>query len=85
MSTARQEQELADTLRSSMLTKLRANAHKTHWLDTPRDTLMRGLLEEMHELEAAIERGHPTPDVWAEAADVANFAAMLAAHYEGRK
>lgn len=57
--------------------KLRANDHKTHWLGSETKYLSRRLTEECSELRRAIRRGN-ADETLAEAADVANFAMMLA-------
>lgn len=67
--------------------KLDQNRHKGNregWLkDAPIDLLAR-LVEEVVELQHAIDRGWPTDDVAGEAADVANFALMVADAYRHR-
>ena len=60
-----------------MAQKLRANDHKGSWAGLDNDHLVRRLQQEFVELTEAIAKG--TPDqVVAEAADVANFALMIA-------
>ena len=55
--------------------KLQANNHKRHWRRLSRATLLKRLRQEVDELERAlIDR----EGIAAEAADVANFAMMLA-------
>jgi NTP pyrophosphatase (non-canonical NTP hydrolase) len=54
--------------------KLRENSHKAHWRDCSREWLMSRLLDEVEELRAAVT----SEDVAREAADVANFAMMIA-------
>src|SRR5690606_7503445 len=64
---------------AEMRAKLEANRHKLHWR-SPRvqtEYLALRLYEEVAELLAAVRSG-VRADAWAEAADVANFAAMLA-------
>lgn len=62
---------------SEMKRKLWENAHKRHWGDTSQDDLYIRLLEESAELNFAImTKNHKA--VIQEAADVANFAMMLA-------
>lgn len=65
-----------------MWEKLRANAHKKRWDELPDTLLYERLLDEVDELSDALERGC-NGDMMKEAADVANFAMMLAdnAHY----
>lgn len=59
-----------------MRKKLRANTHKGGWQnDTPEALIVR-LREEVDELEELIREGRP--GVYGEAADVANFAMMIA-------
>lgn len=59
-------------------TKLDANEHKGGWQnDTPQALLAR-LREETDELAAAIESGADAAHILGEAADVANFAMMVA-------
>lgn len=62
--------------------KLRANAHKGGWRACSDAYLLRRLGEEKAELVAAIRRGAARAEVLAEAADVANFAMMIADTYE---
>lgn len=61
----------------AMEAKLRENDHKRHWRYLDRRTLSRRLTEEREELRKAFRIGNPD-DVLREAADVANFAMMLA-------
>lgn len=61
----------------AMEAKLRENDHKRHWRFLDRRTLSRRLTEEREELRRAFTRGDPD-EVLREAADVANFAMMLA-------
>lgn len=73
------ETALADGMRAAMLRKLERNRGKLHWRDAEvRDTyLINRLREELMELEEAVASGS-AQRTWDEAADVANFAAMLA-------
>lgn len=57
--------------------KLRQNDHKGGWQDCASDWLLRRLEEELQELRIALATG-TLLDVEEEAADVANFAMMLA-------
>ena len=59
-----------------MLTKLHVNRHKGFG-DVPYNTLLWGLHDEMKELEEALH-GNDQMAVMAEAADVANFAYLIA-------
>ena len=73
------ETMLADGMRAAMLRKLERNRGKLHWRDPEvRDAyLITRLREEVAELEDAVRSGSAAA-TWSEAADVANFAAMLA-------
>lgn len=62
---------------SAMEQKLRANDHKRHWRDMSIQYLSMRLTQERKELYAAIASGDATK-VLNEAADVANFAMMVA-------
>ena len=73
------EHLLPSRMAAEMKAKLEANRHKLHWR-SPRvqtEYLALRLYEEVAELLAAVRSG-VRADAWAEAADVANFAAMLA-------
>jgi NTP pyrophosphatase (non-canonical NTP hydrolase) len=65
--------------------KLSENRHKGDrrgWiLDSP-EALIRRCREELDELEAAVLAEQTGESVWREAADVANFAMMIADSYE---
>lgn len=82
--THTRETRLADSMNSAMRRKLHVNRHKTGWEHDSLGALMRRLREEVNELDDALVFGDgPTAeDVWNEAADVANFAAMIAQNYE---
>jgi NTP pyrophosphatase (non-canonical NTP hydrolase) len=71
------EWRLTARMMREMDAKLAANRHKRHWrdADVTDDYLMQRLVDECGELFVAIKNGEPR---WAEAADVANIAAMLA-------
>lgn len=69
------EKELADRLHRHMLAKLEANRGKRHWQDATQMYLVERLHQEVVELLVAVSNGD---DPWPEAADVANFAAMIA-------
>jgi hypothetical protein len=62
---------------SQMEKHLRRNNDKGGWLECDQGYLLTRLHEEMNELEFALEEGHPGIIIH-EAADVANFAMMLA-------
>lgn len=71
---------LTSMLAQAMQAKLDANLHKLHWAhpEVTTDYLLGRLEEEVQELRDTLaDYRHPS-EVWAEAADVANFAAMLA-------
>lgn len=64
-----------------MEAKLRANNHKGNrvaWLRSSASELTSGLLQEVAELVESVVEHQPPEFVWAEAADVANTAMMLA-------
>jgi NTP pyrophosphatase (non-canonical NTP hydrolase) len=73
----RDDTQLVQNLSSHQLTKLQCNSHKCHWRKVGLDELFYGLRLEMEELEEAVAIGK-VDEVWKEAADVANFAAMIA-------
>ena len=58
--------------------KLGANDHKRHWSSFTVEYLLRRLRQEVGELERAVSEGQSPPDIGREAADVANFAMMVA-------
>lgn len=68
-----------------MLHRLRANTHKGSWSYCDEEYLLRRLQEEVHELVEAVKERLPCyrteahhSDIEHEAADVANFAMMIA-------
>lgn len=68
-----------------MIFKLAKNAHKGRWEDMDLASLFRRMVEEKDELYEAIDRGNMV-EILLEAADVANFAMMIAAAaIEGKK
>lgn len=67
---------------AAMETELRANARKGHWGNCDVGYLRRRLAQEVKELREAIDRGEPASRILSEAADVANFAMMIADVYE---
>lgn len=81
MSIEIEEKEIVEKLTIRMRKKLRKNSHKLHWdmLEVP--DLLRWLKGEVKELEEAIEKGEHPEAIANEAADVANFAAMIAAKF----
>lgn len=65
--------------------KLAANRHKGDregWINDEPEALLKRLLEETDELRSALAEGR-TKDIPGEAADVANFAMMIADHADG--
>jgi ribA/ribD-fused uncharacterized protein len=81
MSTESEEKEIVEKLTIRMRKKLRKNSHKLHWDKLPVPDLLRGLKEEVRELEEAIEKGEHPEAIANEAADISNFAAMIAAKF----
>ena len=77
MSTPEEEHALVDRLAFNMGMKLAANRDRSHWNRSRQWYLLRRLREEVDELSYAVNHGEGK-DAWAEAADVANFAAMIA-------
>ena len=61
----------------SMIEKLGENEHKAHWDTVDEAYLMRRLEEETKELAEALAKGD-TAEIIREAADIANFAMMIA-------
>jgi len=80
--TAENEKELAGTLHLFCLEKLQENRGKPHWRETRINFLLADLVQELAELISAIDNNLPKAEVWREAADIANFAAMIADNYE---
>jgi NTP pyrophosphatase (non-canonical NTP hydrolase) len=79
MSRPHEEYALVDRLAQHMRVKLAANSDRPHWEHSGGPYLFKRLREEVEELLQAINNGE---DAWAEAADVANFAAMIADNQE---
>lgn len=65
--------------------KLEANKHKGRWEDLQPLDAFKLLLKEGAELLEAVINGYSTEEVWKEAADVSNFAMMLAENYQKSK
>lgn len=63
---------------ASMERKLKANDHKDHWEGAPMGYLLRRLREEVAELEQAVRSSNDPVKIGGEAADVGNFAMMIA-------
>ena len=83
------ESALVQTLAAAMQSKLAKNRGKRHWQDATPAYLIDRLRQEVEEFEQAIggyleEGSADEDDVWNEAADVANFTAMLADNATGR-
>lgn len=75
------EEKIVAVLSAAQREKLRENAHKAHWTEDSLTVLFGKLLEEVRELglEISTNRGKDrAKKVLREAADVANFAAMIA-------
>lgn len=62
----------------AMEAELRANDHKTGWKDMQPDDLVAMLWDEVRELDVAVQHGSDPSVIRSEAADVANFAMMVA-------
>lgn len=73
-----------ESFTAPMVAKLDANANKAHWSGVSVDYLLDRLREEVEELADAMDRGLPLHIV-DEAADVANFAMMIADRYRPRE
>lgn len=79
----REEKRLVKMLGNHQLTKLSANRHvKTHWRDDDIYLLLYKLETEVTELKEALREKFSPLSIWHEAADIANFAAMIADNYE---
>lgn len=77
--------ETYDPVKKMMLfmdKKLSDNSHKTGWDGLTLQHLSMRITQEKKELVKAIKEKKCPEDVWEEAADVANFAMMLAQNYE---
>jgi NTP pyrophosphatase (non-canonical NTP hydrolase) len=77
--------EPLDSFRDRMAKKLLLNAHKGGWADWPVSGLIEGIKREVEELERAIDKNESAERVADEAADVANFAMMVADKHTGRQ
>lgn len=83
MSTIREEKALVRKLSRVQQEKLRANSYKSHWRDEDVWNLVLRLREELSEMVSLLRDPDAPPKwLWEEAADVANFAAMIADLYE---
>ncbi len=61
--------------------RLSANDHKGGWKECDYEYLLQRTLEEFQELDQAVIDGKPATEIRKEAADVANFAMMIADNY----
>lgn len=75
---ARDEERLVATLAAHQRGKLRANRHKRSWRESDVEYLIDRLLDEVEELLQAVRDRQSPERIWGEAADVANFAGMIA-------
>lgn len=66
---------------AAMGERLDANSHKSGWWRESPRWLLNRLKQEVRELERAIKRKQPSERIRHEAADVGNFAAMVADVY----
>ena len=66
------------TLANKMDEKLSKNAHKGRWEDVNPLWAFKRLIDEASELLEAVLQGFDQDEVWKEAADVANFALIIA-------
>ncbi len=76
-----EEKALVELLSVAQREKLRENAHKDHWRTCSVTFLLSRLDEEVHELRMEVLLGWSedrAEKILREAADVANFAAMIA-------
>jgi NTP pyrophosphatase (non-canonical NTP hydrolase) len=62
---------------NDMYLKLRENQHKAHWNTVTQQWLLNRCMEELKELQDAVNADDPG-EIVREAADVANFALMIA-------
>jgi NTP pyrophosphatase (non-canonical NTP hydrolase) len=81
MSYEAEENALVEELAVVMRQKLAENRRKPHWRQADLGYLTRRIYDEARELSRAIKRGATPAEVRREAADVANFAAMVADLY----
>lgn len=80
MSTPQEEEKIVDVLKNAMLKKLAANRYKQHWRYDTEYQLVEKLRQELKELRTAILSGD-ADEVIEEAADAANFLAMIADNF----
>ena len=86
MSEIREERDLAKDFAALMRGKLRLNCFKAHWREMEIPDLLDLLLVEIEELKVALvvasDGGYDHAAIRNECADVGNFAAMIAWHFE---
>lgn len=85
MSRAIEEINLVSTLSKYCFEKLEQNSHKDHWGKERMNMLFYYLYQEITEIQSAMLTRESPEAVWREAADVANFVAMIADNYEKGK
>ena len=71
------DHEAVELFSNNMYIKLRENAHKAHWNTVTTEWLLNRCMEEFEELKEALANEDPG-EIAREAADVANFAMMIA-------
>lgn len=79
--TMRRNESEVTAFADAMLRELEINAHKGGWEHESVGWLLRRMKQEVRELDRALKKGAPMGDVISEAADVANFAMMIATNY----
>jgi len=82
MSNPNEERNIIEKLCMFCLNKLRINRYKKHWNDLEYIDLFTMLKNKVLKLKEAINSKKTPEEVWKEAADVANFCAMIADNYE---
>jgi hypothetical protein len=78
MRDSRVEFEAVWWFSKQMLKKLKLHNHKDHWSGMSDDQLLDRLMDEVKELEHELVNGGDPKDIAYEAADIANFAMMIA-------
>lgn len=73
--------ETVQAFAREMEEKLSQNRHKGGWLTDDPLALLHRVMEEVVELQHAIDQGAPSGEIIEEAADVANMAMMVADAY----
>ena len=85
MSTPIEERVLVERLGHYQRAKLSLHSDREHWREWGDDAFyLTRAREEIGELMDAISENQTPSQVWREAADVANFAAMIADRYAAR-